>query len=167
MPTLHRFLIAALLLAASSAQADITALLTQFEGEWTSSGDAFGMSAATSMRWETALGGRYVHLSYVINMQTAEGEPRSFEGVAYYQLGEGDVIEAFWADNSGDLHPIRARRIGDRLESYWGRTGGKQGRTYYALLEPNRMLVTDWIKTDDGWRQFNSNEFTRVLSDAD
>ena len=40
--------------------------------------------------------------------------------------------------------------------------GHKQGRTRYELLDADRIEVTDWIKTPEGWRQFNQAIFARV-----
>jgi len=90
-----------------------------------------------------------------------ESGPAVFEGVGYYQLGDGETLQAFWSDNSGDLHPIRAEREGEALISHWGVEGGKQGRTRYELLLSGDLQVTDWIRTSEGWRQFNQSTFTR------
>ncbi len=148
-------------LSLSAAAEAPASLLTQFIGEWSPSGEAFGAPAQSKMIWAPALGEKFLQIDYRIDMARASG-PAVFSGVAYYQLGEGETLKAFWADNSGDLHPILATREGEALISHWGVEGGKQGRTRYELLAPDQMQVTDWINTPEGWRQFNHNSFARA-----
>jgi hypothetical protein len=136
------------------------ALLEQFAGAWVSEGVAFGAPARSQMVWAPALDGRFQRIEYRIEMSRESG-PSTFEGVGYYQLGNGETLNAFWSDNSGDLHPIRAGREGNALISHWGVEGGKQGRTRYELLLSGDLQVTDWIKTSEGWRQFNQSTFER------
>ena len=131
-------------------------------GEWISDGDAFGRPASTTMHWAPSLGGKFVQLDYKIVMQVGDDATSNFEGVAYYRDLEGDQFKAFWADNAGDLHPITAERDGSALIAHWGVEGGKQGRTRYELTASGDIAVTDWIKTDEGWRQFNHNIFVRA-----
>ncbi len=133
-----------------------------FDGEWRSDGSAFGVPASSRMVWTPALDGKYVRLDYGIEMQPAQGAASTFQGVAYYRDAGGSNYKAFWADNSGDLHPISAQRDGDALVAHWGAEGSKQGRTRYQLSAPGKLEVTDWIKTADGWRQFNHNVFERA-----
>lgn len=141
-------------------------LLETFEGEWRSSDPAFGGPAQTVMQWSRTLDGKFMRLDYRIEMRPDTDDASVFEGVAFYRLENADELRAFWADNSGDLHPIRAERRDNGLHVEWGVEGGKQGRTLYDMIAPGEVEVTDWIKTDDGWRQFNHNAFTRVLKDA-
>lgn len=133
-------------------------------GDWRSDGPAFGAPASSRMNWTPALDGKYFHLDYKIEMQTSEGAKSVFHGVAYYRDTGDDIVNAFWADNSGDLHPISAERDGNALIAHWGVVGGKQGRTRYELSTSDEIAVTDWIKTADGWRQFNHNVFVRALA---
>jgi len=139
-------------------------ILDRFSGEWTSAGPAFGMPAQSAMGWAPALGNKFMRLDYRIGMTTEAGDVSTFEGAAYYRTSEDETFNAFWADNTGDLHPISATQEGDALISLWGVDGGKQGRTRYELFGQDEMQVTDWIKTADGWRQFNQNIFLRVLA---
>ena len=132
-----------------------------FDGEWISSDGAFGVPAQSTMKWSAALDGKFSHLNYRIEMQTGDAATTLFEGFAYYQLTEPNQLRAFWADNSGDLHPITAEWDGDALLSNWGVDGKKQGRTRYELISSDEMAVTDWIKTEEGWRQFNHGVFQR------
>lgn len=133
--------------------------LEAFVGVWVSSGPAFGAPAKSTMRWVPDLNGNFLRLNYRIEMQSSDAPMAVFEGVAYYKNSTDGKLRAFWADNSGDLHPITADWDGDALVSDWGVAGKKQGRTRYQLIRYDEMAVTDWIKTDEGWRQFNHNVF--------
>ncbi len=144
-----------------AAAESTSALLAQFKGEWRSDGSAFGGAAESEMIWAPALNGKFFRLDYRVAVTRDDGAAFTFEGVAHYRLANDETLTAYWADNSGDLHPIRAEREGDALLSHWGVEGGKQGRTRYALLPTGEIEVTDWIKTTDGWRQFNQNQFTK------
>ncbi len=142
-------------------------LLAQLEGEWRSDGPAFGGAAQSVMIWAPALDGEFTRLEYRVSVTRDDSAAFVFEGVAHYQHGDGDALSAYWADNSGDLHPIRAERDGDALVAHWGVEGAKQGRTRYELLPTGEVEVTDWIRTKDGWRQFNRNRFSRAADKAD
>lgn len=147
----------------ATAQAETpAALIAEFDGEWSSDGDAFGASATSTMHWASSLDGKFMQLSYRIEMSRAADASSVFEGVAYYRLDKSDAISGFWADNSGDLHPLHAKRDGQAIVSHWGAAGGKQGRTRYELTGADEMRVIDWILTPDGWRQFNDNIFSRT-----
>lgn len=140
---------------------DTAPVIEQLIGHWSAQGEAFGAPAKSEMRWERDLGGQFIRLSYRIEMERGE-DISVFQGVAYYgDLLDGDY-RAFWADNSGDLHPIRAREEENALVSNWGVEGGKQGRTRYELAEGGGVQVTDWIKDGDDWRQFNQALFKRT-----
>lgn len=153
----------ALLAAPAAAGEDAEhSIFDPFHGEWRSSGPAFGAPALSRMAWAPTLDGKYFRLDYRIEMQTPEGAVSIFQGVAYYRDTGEDVVNAFWADNSGDLHPIAAERDHNALIAHWGVEGGKQGRTRYEVLSSGEIEVTDWIKTADGWRQFNHNVFVRA-----
>lgn len=134
-------------------------------GEWRSNEPAFGAPATSWMNWAPTLDGKYFRLDYRIEIQPQDGVASTFQGVAYYRTTDGDVYQAFWADNSGDFHPITANRAGNALIAHWGVDGGKQGRTRYEFSAAGNVKVTDWIKTQDGWKQFNHNIFERSVSD--
>ena len=143
------------------AHAGEQSLLSKFQGEWISDGEAFGQTATSTMVWSQALNKKFMHLEYKITMGS-EGKSSVFQGTAYYKSLGNDEYSAFWADNIGDLHPITAKIDGNALVSIWGVKGAKLGRTRYELQGPNLLSVTDWIKKGDDWRQFNHNIFSRV-----
>ncbi len=139
-------------------------IVEQLAGEWVSDGDAFGVPAKTTMRWGRTLGGKFFRLDYQIEMQSDAGEPSVFAGVAYYRHAGNDTYAAYWADTGGELHPIKAERAGKALIAHWGTEGKKQGRTRYQIHPDGTVEVTDWIKTDEGWHQFNQNLFRAAAS---
>lgn len=141
--------------------------LHDLQGAWTSESPAFGLPATTKMRWAPVLDGRFMRLEHRIEMQAEDGSTRRFEGVAHYRDNGEDGPHAYWADSSGDLHPIRVKREEGALVAHWGVAGAKQGRTRYELLDDDRVRVTDWLLTAEGWRQFNQAEFKRIAAKAD
>lgn len=162
-----KFILAALAIfaaAAGPARADsAAALLDRLEGDWVAAGEAFGAPADSQMRWTPTLGGKFMRLEYRIEMRPAGKEPSVFEGVAFYDRVDGE--RAFWADNSGDLHPIRAETDGAALIAHWGVAGAKQGRTRYEATVEGKVAVTDWLLTKEGWRRFNATTFERRKDD--
>ena len=144
---------------------EAAALLEKFEGSWISDGPAFGGAAQSVMTWAPTLGGEFFRLDYSVAVMREDGAAFTFQGIAYYRHGEGETLAAYWADNSGDLHPIRAMRDGDALVAHWGVAGAKQGRTRYELLSSGEIDVTDWIRTGEDWRQFNRNRFVKQTAD--
>ncbi|WDI32664.1 hypothetical protein PUV54_05570 [Hyphococcus flavus] len=147
----------------AAAEENTVSLLKQLEGVWVSDGDAFGGPAKTTMQWSKALDGKFMRLEYKIDMRPGTQNASVFAGTAYYQRSPDDPVRAFWADTQGSLHPIAATREDNALIAHWGREdAGEQGRSRYELLSSGEVRVTDWVKTDDGWRQFNQNTFIRV-----
>ena len=134
-------------------------------GAWRSDSLAFGLPAESTMQWTPVLDGRFVRLQHRIEMRAEDGSSSVFKGVAHYRDNGEDGAHAYWADSSGDLHPIRVAREKSALVAHWGVAGAKQGRTRYELLDADRVRVTDWLLTDDGWRQFNQAEFSRAAAD--
>ena len=140
--------------------------LHELLGAWRSDNPAFGLPAETTMQWAPTLDGQFVRLQHRIEMRAEDGSLRVFEGVAHYRNHGEDGAHAYWADSSGDLHPVRVIREENALVAHWGVAGAKQGRTRYELLDADRVRVTDWLLTDDGWRQFNQAEFKRIAADG-
>lgn len=134
--------------------------LDNFIGQWVSSGNAFGQPATSTLHWQPALDDKFIHIDYQIKFsQLANGS--SFKGVGYYRQSSDNNFEGFWADNSGDMHPLNAALEDNVLMTTWGVAGKKLGRTQYDLSNTNQMIVTDWIMNKGAWQQFNQNTFTR------
>lgn len=148
--------------SASPGTAENEAIFQSFVGLWVSNEPAFGMSAETTMVWAPTLGGKFYRIDYRIEMQGPSEEISVFEGIGFYPAGKGKTFKAFWADNTGDLHPISAEHEGNVLTVIWGRPETELGRTRYELISPDQMKVTDWILTPDGWQQFNQKNLTRT-----
>jgi len=136
--------------------------LNDFLGEWQSSDDAFGQAAISRLHWQEVLAGKFVRLDYTISATQNAAQNPMFSGVAYYRETPNGELEAFWADSGGDLLPIEASRVDRLLIANWGVAGGKQGKTHYQLNDDGGLLVTDWIKKDDQWQQFNKGKYARV-----
>lgn len=148
-----------LLSLSSNAQAD--ALFQRLEGKWLSVSGHSDNRLEDTMTWTSTLNGKFHLLKYRIWLAQDTGEAVKFEGIAYYRSDDSRELDAFWADSSGDLHPIVAERSGDTLLSHWGQEGGKQGRSRYKLLAPDEIEVTDWIRVGDEWREFNRTIFKK------
>jgi len=139
--------------------------LSDFAGTWHSTGISFGQPAISTMNWTPTLDGKFYRLDYEIKVGAPDNHKTTFRGVGYYKQASGDTLEAFWADNSGDLHAIKATLEPTLLVSIWGVAGEKLGRTHYELIDPNVVQITDWILTKKGWHQFNQNTFTKQAGD--
>lgn len=154
------FLIAAACLSTAPAAAQDADWFDRAEGEWHAEGTSFGLPSTTRMVWTEALSGQFHRLDYRIDMTAPNGTMSSFEGIAHYRSTEAG-IDAYWADSTGDLHPIVATAADGALTAQWGRVGVKQGRSEYRFTDDG-MTVTDWLLTPDGWRQFNRTDFVRA-----
>lgn len=151
-----------LMAADGNAAAAPLHLLKQFIGEWHSGGDAFGSPARSRMVWyRGGPGDRFIRLEYRIETTAKDVKTGTFEGTAYYQTSTAETVQAIWADSNGSLHPITAAQDGAAIVAHWGSETTEQGRTRYDLQAPDRMQVTDWVKTPAGWRQFNQNTYAR------
>jgi len=147
--------------ATASEKADAT--LADFVGDWQSNGVTFGQPAHSMLRWHPALNDKFMRVDYEIKSADKPDAPTMFKGLGFYQISDGASLKAFWADSSGDLHPISAKINGRTLVSTWGVAGGKLGRTHYELNAAGQIEVTDWLLRNDGWRQFNHNVFSRLV----
>ncbi len=141
------------------APAAAQSLFQKFDGTWTAVGSSFGKNTRSTMTWSETLNRKFYRVDYSISMP--EITPNRFIGIGHYRISKSARIEGYWADNSGDLHPLKASREPDRLVTIWGKAGSKMGRTEYRLLADDQMQVTDWLLTDKGWREFNNTLFRR------
>lgn len=158
------FAILALMGAATPAMASNN-IMADFIGDWQSDGDAFGQPSISTLSWTPTLDDKFMKISYEIRTRSASETKAIFTGIGYYRNISETELTAFWADSSGDLHPITASIKGKTIISTWGIAGGKLGRTHYNLTENDTIEVTDWLLQDDGWRQFNHNVFNRKGSE--
>ena len=77
-------------------------------------GKVMGAASQIHMRWEPALGGKFVRLTFHNLMTTPTGKQR-FEGHAYYQRKSDGSYSGRWFDSSGDAHPINGVIEGEAL----------------------------------------------------
>ena len=158
-------LLLCLLFSLQPAMAANNPLLKDFIGLWQTNGKAFGRPAHISLHFSDTLEGKFVRINYTIaNLDEIE-QKVFFEGVAYYKQTGAATLSAFWADSSGDLHPITASRSENSLNVEWGIIGQKQGKTKYELISENELQVTDWILKQGEWLQFSQNSLLRVSQD--
>ena len=148
------------------ALAEDYSALNDFIGQWQANGKAFGQPAFVLMEWAPTLNDKFVRLDYSISSADKNSETGErtlyFQGVAYYKQLNDNTLKAFWADNTGDFHPIQASRDGNTLIVLWGVEGEKQGKTKYALTDSDSIQVTDWILKDDVWTEFSDNLLFKV-----
>jgi hypothetical protein len=151
------FLVAYMLLttafSAANAQDEITNKLT---GSWKGEGKMVNTPSHYEMNWEKVLGGKFIRLTYRVEMRDPSGSLRVFAGYAFYRsLGDGKY-EATWFDSNGEQHSISAVFEADLLTANWGTPKTKLGRTTYRLVSSSEMELIDYIQTKDGnWREFN------------
>ncbi|HZY81803.1 MAG TPA: hypothetical protein VFE50_19905 [Cyclobacteriaceae bacterium] len=139
-------------------------ILERLSGEWTADGKAFGMPAKIFMKWEPALEGKFMKLTYNMEMTTKDGKRQVFNGIAFYKpKGDGTFV-ATWVDSSGDMHPIAATVDGSTLVSVWGTPETKLGKTTYAFIDDDKVEIVDQIKRNDKWNEFNRNTVVRKVN---
>ncbi len=133
-------------------------LMAKFAGTWKAEGTSFGLPSKSTMTWSRDLAGKFYRAEYRIDMDN-KGKASNFTGHGYYRAGGND---GFWADTSGDLHPLVISYTENGLTAIWGKAGGKQGRSSYIMQADGRIEVIDWILRDEGWREFNRTLFSRA-----
>lgn len=134
-------------------------ILDRFTGTWISTGNSFGADVKTEMMWSKTLGGQFHRIDYTIQMQN------SFKGIGHYKATNTQATSGYWVDNSGDFHPLSVKLGENAISTVWGIAGKKQGRTEYRLESQGRAIVTDWILTTGGWKQFNQATFILTSSE--
>ncbi|MEP3467537.1 MAG: hypothetical protein ABJN65_16065 [Parasphingorhabdus sp.] len=146
-----------LVLTAPSLQAeDSPTILERFTGTWIASGNSFGDDVEVKMTWSKILSGQFYRIDYQINMMN------NFSGVGHYKATKERTTSGYWADNSGDLHPLSVEFKDNAIVTIWGVAGKKQGRTEYRLVNKDQATVTDWLLTAGIWNKFNHGEFVRT-----
>ena len=157
-PTRALALGAAILLTFSSAlPAQDTAPsqpLEQWLGEWQGTGTTSGAPARLTLKWERALGGRFVRLT-LLNEIGSEPTRQRFEGLAMYWPGAAGRMNGRWFDSQGVMHVLVGALQSDALIAEWGDGTTPRGRSTYRLLSADAMEVIDEIRGKDGsWREF-------------
>ncbi len=143
---------------AISTPATQSAIMEKFAGTWKAEGTSFGLPSKSTMIWFKDLADKFYRVKYQIDMDR-ESKTVTFRGHGYYTHGSKD---GFWADTSGDLHPMVTSYSDNMLSTIWGKAGGKQGRSNYTLKSDGSIEVVDWILQENGWREFNRTQFQRA-----
>lgn len=138
-------------------------LLADFEGEWHSTGNAFGQPAESRMSWSPVMDGCFWQITYAIETNPGTEEAGTFRGHGIHHH-EGGNISGQWIDNWGAMHELRGSTTDAELIVYWGQPDDQLGRSRYALTDDGAIQVTDWILTEGGWQQFNDNRFERMMA---
>ena len=139
--------------------------LEQWLGEWRGTGTTNAASARLNLKWERALGGRFVRLT-LLNEIGAEPASQRFEGLALYWPGaSAGRLNGRWFDSQGATHLLDAVLEPGALIAEWGDGTTPRGRSTYRLLSPNAMEVIDEIRRKDGtWREFGRFRLERAPS---
>lgn len=142
----------------------VTPLEKRLLGTWSAKGQAFGMPADVTMKWEPDLQGNFLLLSYRMDMRDTSGKVQTFEGKALYKASkEAGKFTANWFDSDGDAHPIEANYDGTALTANWGTPATKMGKTIYRFVDDNTIEITDFIQKKDGeWKEFNRNTVRKL-----
>ena len=149
---------AALLLAVASVplaeETTPSQPLEQWLGEWHGTGTTSGAAARLTLKWERALGGRFVRLT-LLNEIGNEPTRQRFEGLAMYWPGVAGRVNGRWFDSQGVVHLLDGALEPDALIAEWGDGTTARGRSTYRLLGADAMEVIDEIRRKDGsWSEF-------------
>ena len=139
--------------------------LEQWLGEWRGTGTTNDAPARLNLKWERALGARFVRLT-LVNEIGAEAASQRFEGLALYWPGaSAGRFNGRWFDSEGATHLLDAVLDPQALIAEWGDGTTPRGRSSYRLLSPNAMEVIDEIRRKDGtWREFGRFRLERAPS---
>lgn len=128
--------------------------LEQWLGEWHGTGTTSGAPARLTLRWERALGGRFVRLT-LLNEIGNEPTRQRFEGLAMYWPGVAGRMNGRWFDSQGAMHLLDGALEATALIAEWGDGTTPRGRSTYRLMGANSMEVIDEIRRKDGsWSEF-------------
>jgi hypothetical protein len=146
--------------AAVRAQApDPLAPLDRFTGTWAGPGTLHGSKAQLELRFERALGNRFVRIQHQ-NRIEMPGRTMPFEGLSLYRAA-GARFEATWFDSFGHVYPVTASLNGDTLRAEWGSPDTEQGLTEYRLTATGGLEVTDSVKRAGVFQEFGKATLTK------
>jgi hypothetical protein len=129
-------------------------------GEWTGSGKLFGQDASFSMKWEKALGGKFIRLVFQNNF-TQNGKKNTMDAEAMYKPVSDSSFEGSWFDSRGVVLPLKAVFSGSTLTAQWGSPETETGKTVYLVKSNNEIEVTDFVQRNGQWQQFGKAVYTK------
>jgi hypothetical protein len=135
--------------------------LDRWLGTWQGSGSNSGVAANLTLRFERALGDRFVKVS--LSNQIGPPETREqFEGLALYWPGGAGQIRGSWFDSQGTVYALDVQVFGETLLAIW-HDEQPRGRSSYRLLQPGLLEVIDSVRAPDGsWREFARYQLKRT-----
>ena len=135
--------------APAAAPKDALAPLDRFLGTWAGPGTLQGAQARLELRFERALGNRFLRIQHQNRVETPRGE-MLFEGLSIYRARDGGFA-ATWYDSFGHVYPVEATLDGDALRAEWGTPETEQGTTVYRLTAPGTLVerMRDQLAIDD------------------
>jgi len=136
----------------AAAKVDPLAPLDRFVGAWTGAGTLQGSNARLELRFERALGNRFLRIQHQNRVETPGGT-MLFEGLAVYRAA-GAGFAATWYDSFGHVYPVTASLDGDTLRAEWGTPETEQGTTVYRLTGPGALEVVDSVKRQGAFQEF-------------
>jgi len=127
-------------------------------GQWEASCEFFGSPANCAQTWRPGLHDDLLVMEYRV-LAPDDGR-QVFAGNLFLKQLD-DHLGGYWVDSIGSMHDVHALWNESALESHWGSPATEQGRSRYRLSERGELQVTDWVLTDDGWREFLSAVYRR------
>ncbi|HEY7378483.1 MAG TPA: hypothetical protein VH542_07365 [Steroidobacteraceae bacterium] len=145
----------------ASAAPETTLPLDRWLGTWQGPGSNSGVTANLTLRFERALGGRFVKVS--LSNQIGPPETREqFEGLALYWPSGAGQIRGSWFDSQGTVYALDVQVFGETLLAIW-HDEQPRGRSSYRLVQPGVLEVIDSVRAPDGsWREFARYQLKRT-----
>ena len=149
---------------AGAAQPQAEPILARWLGTWHGSGTNSGVEAELTLRFERALGGRFVRLT----LSGEIGPPATreqFEGLALYWPEGAGQLRGSWFDSHGTVYALEARVFGDTFLAIWHEEREPRGRSSYRLVQSSVLEVIDSVRAPDGtWREFARYQLKRAAA---
>lgn len=135
------------------------------EGSWESAPQA-EPGPSGKLEWTAVFAGKFYRLDYRFFAPGSTMESPSFAGIAHYASVPDGPSSAQWIDSNGNMFAIDVTRSSNMIVANWGGSPGPRGRTHYELVEPTKLIVTDFIMRSGEWVQFNRLEMMKVTDQA-
>lgn len=143
------------LLSAPNAAAELVP--SDFNGEWQSACDAWGVPATCTARWQ--VGKHPSHLVQDYRIVSNSDGAEIFAGQGLYRIVDG-LVEGYWADSRGQILSLSGRFENGELKVIWGDASVEIGQSVYTKTETG-LRATDALLTDEGWRVFMDVDYAR------
>ena len=146
----------------AAAQPATTLPLDRWIGTWQGPGSNSGVTADLTLRFERALGGRFVKVS-LTNHIGPPATREQFEGLALYWPTGAGQMRGSWFDSHGTVYALDVQVFGETLLAIWRDEQQPRGRSSYRLVQPGTLEVIDSVRATDGsWREFARYQLKRA-----